>query len=281
MADAVVIKNEHAENTGYRFSWSLAIVGGVIATAVTFFLLTLGSGFGLLLVNPATHAGPSMPTFLTGGAIYFIVAQAFGFAVGGHIAGRLIGGLSESKKQEEFRAEAHGLAVWAVAVLATLAVVVIATLGTLNSAAAMYGVSTAKAEAAPTDYLVDILFRPAEKAGASTGVAPTAAEVVARAEARRIVDAGLGLGMKPTTDDRARLIQLVSANATISQDDAARRIDRLQAQLKTKAEQAANVARKVASYTALWMALSLLFGAIVSTTAAVEGRDEDDRESVV
>src|SRR5436190_24254769 len=115
MADTVVIADE--DNTGYRFSWGLAIAGGVAATAVTFFLLTLGSGFGLLLVNPVTHSGPSLPTFLTGGAIYFIAAQTFGFAVGGHIAGRMLGAELESPVQEEFRAAAHGFIAWAVAVL--------------------------------------------------------------------------------------------------------------------------------------------------------------------
>ena len=57
MTDTVVIAEQGDENTGYRFSWGLAIAGGVAATAVTFFLLTLGAGFGLLLVNPVTHSG--------------------------------------------------------------------------------------------------------------------------------------------------------------------------------------------------------------------------------
>ena len=52
MTDTVVIAEQGDENTGYRFSWGLAIMGGVIATAVTFFLLTLGAGFGLLFVHP-------------------------------------------------------------------------------------------------------------------------------------------------------------------------------------------------------------------------------------
>src|SRR5437868_4761193 len=89
MTDALVIAETGEENTGYRFSWGLAIAGGVAATAVTFFLLTLGSGFGLLLVHPYTQTVRALPAFLTGGAIYFFVAQAFGFAVGGHLAGRL------------------------------------------------------------------------------------------------------------------------------------------------------------------------------------------------
>jgi len=121
MADTVVVAEEVGEvSTGYRFSWGLAFVGGVVATAVTFFLLTLGSGVGLLLVHPLTRGAAAVPAFLTGGAIYFFVAQAFGFAVGGHLAGRLLGFEAETPEQEDFRAGAHGLAAWAVTVLATL-----------------------------------------------------------------------------------------------------------------------------------------------------------------
>ena len=80
MADTLIIEETVAADTGYKFSWGLAIAGGVIATAVTFFLLTLGAGFGLLLVNPYSGDNPSLPAFLTGGAIYFVAAQAFGAA---------------------------------------------------------------------------------------------------------------------------------------------------------------------------------------------------------
>jgi hypothetical protein len=277
MTDTVVIADDGPDNTGYRFSWGLAIVGGVAATAMTFFLLMLGSGFGLLLVNPVTHSGPSVPTFLTGGAIYFFVAQAFGFAVGGHLAGRLLGPLVESEAQEEFRAEAHGFIAWAVAVLATLTVVAIAGVtaaSTGATTAALYGATTSRTETASSAYLVDILFRPAST------VSYGQANVGARAEAGRIVDAGLGVGMKPTDGDRARLIDLISTQAGVSRAEAANRVDGMVADEKAKAEHAANIARKAASYAALWLALSLVFGAIVSITAAIEARKEDDRESI-
>src|SRR5271156_2728312 len=114
MTDTVVVAEE---NTGHRFSWGLAIAGGVVATAITFFLLTLGSGFGLLLVHPGAVSGSSTPVFLTGGAIYFFVSQAFGFAVGGHLAGRLLGPLVETQREEDIRAGAHGFVSWAVAIL--------------------------------------------------------------------------------------------------------------------------------------------------------------------
>ena len=269
MTDTVVIAEQGEENTGYRFSWGLAIMGGVIATAVTFFLLTLGAGFGLLFVHPTLKAAPS---FLTGGAIYFFIAQAFGFAVGGHFAGRLIGPLPESKTQEEFRAEAHGFVAWAVAVLAT--VTMVAFLGAAVNAgsgpAALYGMASSKyAEPPATAYLVDVLFRP--NVNASQG---------ARAEAGRILEAGLARGEQIAPDDKDRLQTIVSQEANMTRDAAAVRIDNLQADVQAKTKKAADVTRKAASYTSLWIALSLLFGALVSMIAAVMAREEDDRESL-
>src|SRR5437868_12098851 len=147
MTDTVVVADE---NTGFRFSWGLAFAGGLVAMVVTLVLLILGSGFGLLLVNPLRHTGPSLPVFLTAGAIYFLAAQAFGFAVGGHLAGRLLGPLYESHVQEEFRAAAHGFVAWAIAVLATLTVVAMAGMAAAGigaGTAALYGAAPRAAEA--------------------------------------------------------------------------------------------------------------------------------------
>jgi len=284
MAETVVIAEEAPQYAGYRFSWSLAIAGGVAATAVTFFLLTLGAGFGLLLVNPVTHTGPSMPVFLTGGAIYFFVAQAFGFAVGGHLAGRLLAPIMESGIQEEFRAAAHGFVAWAVTVLATLVVVTVAgatAIGAGATTAALYGApspltSDSKAGTAASSmdaYWVDVLFRPANSSMAT-------ATPDAHVEARRILEASVLRGEQMTPEDHDRLTVLVSQQAGVRNSMAASRIDRMIADIQAKAKHAADIARKVASYTSLWIALSLLFGAIVAVFAATSARLEDDRDEV-
>ena len=279
MTDALLIA-EGSENTGHRFSWGLALAGGVIATATTFFLLSLGAGFGLLLVNPVTQAGPTVPTFLTGGAIYFVAAQAFGFAVGGHLAGRLLGPLVESQVQEDFRAAAHGLLAWAVAVLATLMMLAftgMAATSTGATIAALYGASASNktANVSPSAYLVDVLFRPEQGVTANSS-----ANVEARAEAGRIVDASMVRGEQLDAADRTRLGALVASQAGIAPDGALTRIDAMQGSVQTKTAQALNIVRKTASYASLWLAVSLLFGAIVAMIAAVLARLEDDRESL-
>lgn len=281
MTDTVVIAGDGEHSSGYRFSWGLAFAGGVAATAVTFFLLTLGSGFGLLLVNPVTHSGPSVPTFLTGGAIYFIAAQTFGFAVGGHIAGRMLGEVLESPVQEEFRAAAHGFIAWAVAVLATLTIVTFASLaaaGVGTTTAALYGAASTHTDpAGPTGYLVDKLFRPANASGAAANDARAAG---ARLEASRLLEAGMTRGEKLAPDDRERLIALTAQQSGTPHDAAAARVDGLQADVQKKTREAADIARKTASYASLWIALSLLLGGFVSVVTAIHARKEDDGDGL-
>ena len=291
MADTVVIAEETLDEA-LHFSWGLAIAGGVTAAAMLFFLLTLGSGFGLLLFRPATGGTPSAPVFLTGGAIYFLAAQLFSFAFGGHLVGRLLAPAFETREHEEFRAAAHGFVSWAVALFGTLIVAVIASLSAMDSVSHLYAPAMAKSEpAGPTAYLVDKLFRPSPSTAApastpdgiassivQSAVAPVAdpaSTARARDEAGRILDVAAAHGGL-TSDDRARLIGLVGQQAGLPSDAAAARVDSEQANAQTAIRQAADIARKTASYAALWIAVSLLFGALISMTAAVFARFEED-----
>jgi hypothetical protein len=284
MTDAVVVAEE---NTGFRFSWGLAFAGGVVATVVTLVLLVLGSGFGLLLGSPLRHTGPSLPTFLAAGAIYFFAAQAFGFAVGGHLAGRLLGPVVETRGQEELRAASHGLVSWAVAILGMMALVAFTGLAAADGGAAiaaLYGVRDSHTGGATsTAYLVDVLFRPEVPGGGHQTTGTPAqpdnrtAEVGRHAEAERILQAGLLRGEQLTLEDRVRLSDIIAAQAGISRDAAAGRTDRMQAEVQEKTRHTMDVAKRTASYAALWMAFSLLFGAIVAVFSAISARLEDDR----
>jgi hypothetical protein len=281
MVEPVAVTGE--ESSGFRFSWGLAFAGGIVATAVTFFLLVLGSGFGLLLINPVKHAGPSVPVFLTGGAIYFFAAQAFGFAAGGHIAGRLLGPQIESRVQEEFRAAAHGLVAWAITILATLAIVAIAGLAALRGGLAiapLYGAHTPAGAALSTSYVVDGLFWP-DVAGAADVINGAGAAVASgeRAEATRIVQDSFMRGEQLNPSDRDRLVYLVASAAHIPIAGASERVDRMQSDVQAQIRNAADTARKVASYASLWIAFSLLFGAVVAVFSAISARIEDDREA--
>ncbi len=157
--------------------------------------------------------------------------------------------------------------------IATLTLVALAGLAVANSSgmAALYGASASKAsDATPTAYLVDVLFRP--NAPGSDA---------ARAEAGRILDAGLARGETIAPSDRDRLTTIVSRQAGLTRDAADARIGRMQAELQARTRHAADVARRTASYASLWIAFSLLFGAVVASFAAVLARNEDDRRSLL
>ena len=243
-----------------RFDWSAAVVGAVIATAVSFFLVTLGSGVGLALFSLPDASAAGLKTFLSLGAIYFFAAQAFGFAVGAHIAGRLIGPAAENTKEEEFRAGAHGLAVWAIAIVAGLAIAALAATAGIGSAN--------KAQAAPTGYWADLLLSPA-----ATVSTPTLA--IDKAEAGRILAVDLARGANVSSENRNELARLVVQDTGLSQAGARERVNATETQMQ---DEAARIA-KAASLVLIWTALALLFGAIVSVAAAISARWEDDRIS--
>ncbi|MGN6517075.1 MAG: hypothetical protein ACTHLR_14680 [Rhizomicrobium sp.] len=357
--------NDNGDFFRHRFSWSAAFAGAFVATAVTFFLLALGSGFGLVLTQ---HA--STPTFLTLGAIYFFVAQAFGFAVGGHIAGRLIGPAPETTKEEEFRSAAHGLVVWALTVVATASLVAVGSLAVGGSAIAVAASSDrpggTPAQAMTSTYVgywVDLLFRPPpepsqawlggtqyaqadtgnatdaappppppapanipstdfpESSGAppSNGAAPPAPENPSaaapasgssapgtstpsraapkdtfippahvgftpppslnadKAEVSRIIMVGMGNGEHLTQYDKDRIAALIAQDTGLALSSAQRRVDNAETRMREDTAKSLDVARKAASYASLWIAASLLFGAIVAAAAAMSARWEDDK----
>ena len=352
-----VVSDDFANGAGRRrFSWSAALAGAFVATAVTFFLLTLGTGFGLSLVTTPNLLHGAAPTFLTLGAVYFLVAQAFGFAAGGHIVGRLIGPAVETPKEEEFRAGAHGLAVWAIAVVATATMVAIAGFVAEGTAPTAYAASKAAdtnsgLTPAATGYWVDMLFRgpaveqqsslawrkyaqasstvgtdaspapapsdqttvPAtddESGAADQQVAPSSGQTVQitpatpsggvqttqdttsgvtlsgrnviadKAEAGRILDIGLANGGSLAAADRAQIARLISLDTGMTYGPAVQRVRDVEARIHDAEMKAAETARTVTRDAALWAALALLFGAIVSTMAAVSARWEDDRVSL-
>ena len=377
MAVTTVLSDEGAatiisggnDNDGYfahRFSWSAAFAGAFVATAATFLLLALGSGFGLAL-TPAQHI--ATPTFLSLGAVYFLVAQAFGFAAGGHLAGRLIGPAPETTKEEEFRSAAHGLVVWALTVVATATLIAIGSVAAGSSAVAVaassgkFGTQSTAMTNEYVAYWVDMLFRPAPGASqasldwtryaqastdtetdaapqaatpnpaatpspdfpeqtppapkasspnpdatlqapetattmgsgappapannhmapedtvispAPTGFVPPASLGADKAEVTHIIGVGMMAGARLNQYDKDRIAALVAQDTGMSLPGAQRRIDNAEIRMHNDTVQSAETARKIASYASLWIAASLLFGAIVSVAAAMSARWEDD-----
>jgi hypothetical protein len=254
LPEGTVVNND----TPYRFNWSAVIAGSAVAAATIFFLITLGAGFGLAL-------GGGGAVFFSLGAIYVLAAQAFGFAAGGHVAGRLIGPAIESKKEEEYRAGAHGLVVWAITVVASLAIVALVAAAGMGN---LHG-NSARSDSSISAYWADILLRPDSDHALAHGEELTHDKT----EAARILAADLHPGAMARDDNRADLIRLTVLDAGLSRGEAIDRVNMVESRMR----QELDAARKVAGYASLWTAFALLFGAVLAVTAAISARWEDDK----
>ena len=192
------------------FSWSAAIAGALAAAAVTFIIVALGSGIGLSFASPY-GSGPSATSLTIAAAVWLVMAQTMGFATGGYLAGRLRSPAYDGVIGETtFRDAAQGLVVWAIGVVAVTTLagalgffaagatahVAAGTAAGMGAAPRSEPASTASASA-PTEYFVDLLFRPAPGTGTAggqrpasdtVGVAPAGAQPALSSEARAEVN---------------------------------------------------------------------------------------------
>lgn len=300
------------------FNWPAALAGSVVATALTFFLVSVGAGFGLAMVTAYDATQHGLKAFLTLGAVYFVAANAFGFAVGGHMTGRLLGPAADDSEEEHFWADAHGLAVWGLGV-----VFGVALLG-LVSATGIAATSSTKTVATPVAYWTDKLFEGAQQqvslsyrqyaqadaptvsdlpnqaitpSGAAAGgnVASTPSAIAmpngqqpntsspasladVKDEASRLLTAEAAKQSTNSGEDHETLVRLVSEKTGLTASVAEARVNSVENRMRQTIRDAAEVARKTASYVAIWTALALLFSAIVCVAATVSARWKDDHD---
>ena len=281
------------EAAASAISWGAIIGGAFAAAAMGLILVALGTGLGFSAVSPWSGSGASATTMTIAGAIWLLLMSAIASAIGGYLAGRLRTGWVDVHVDEVFfRDTAHGFLAWAVGTVITAAVLTSAAGALVGGTAkvAVTGAGAAVAGAAgmaasngvrpglaveggdPNAYYVDSLFRtdkPAE--------APATDDTATRAEVSRIFANSLRSG-DITPSDRLYLSQLVAARTGLSPEDADKRVNDVYARAKAvaadteaKAREAADTARKAASYTSLWMFIALLVGAFSATFAATVG----------
>ncbi len=261
--------------------WGAILGGAAAAIAATLVVLALGTGLGITTVSPWPNAGASATTFGALAAIWVIVVQWISAALGGYLTGRLrTRWVGMHTHEVFFRDTAHGFMAWSVATIAVgllfASVVSSVVSGATHAAASVAsgavqagGQTAAQQSGAsldPTGYFVDTLLRSDNPGAASQG--PDS-----RGEVSRILVTDLPNGQL-APDDRTYLAKLVAVRAGISQQDAEQRVDTLFAQMKdaeAKARQAADTARKTAASVSIILALSMVIGAFVASTAAAYG----------
>jgi len=273
-----------SDETSSSVSWAAVIAGAFVASAFALALVALGAGIGLISVSPWSANNPSVTTFGTLAAAWFIAVELFACGLGGYLAGRLRTRWAGVHDDEVyFRDTAHGLLVWAVGAVLTAVLLALAAASVVSGAAHLVGTAAetaavtgdAASVANPTDYFADVMLR--------TDHPPIGDQTPILMETRRVLARALVSGELPDAD-KAYLATVVFNRTGMSTADSEKRVTDVFAQAKsardeaaTKAKEAADAARKTGVYAALWAFVSLLVGAVsASYMATVGGRMRDE-----
>jgi hypothetical protein len=256
-------------------SWGAVVAGGIAAAALSLFLLALGVGLGLSSISPWSDQGVSATTFKVGTGVYLVCVAMLSSAVGGYLAGRLRATWAGLHNDEiYFRDTAHGLLAWAFATILGATALGAATTHIVAGAAAglapAAATTAATSQAQPTDIYVDTLLRTEPRPAAADAQAsnqPGAGAATPRAEVGRLIAPVLRRGGDVSPADRTYLAKVVAARTGLGQPEAEKRVN----DVIVQAKQAADDARKAAAKLMLWLAASMLAGAVASILGATEG----------
>ncbi|MFO1110369.1 MAG: hypothetical protein U1E61_14370 [Bradyrhizobium sp.] len=268
--------------------WAPIIAGAVAASAISSLLLTFGGAIGLSLTSPWPGSGARLWVVAFFLLWWMVAVQIGSFAAGGYLAGRMRSRWGTTTTAEsQFRDSVHGFMVWALGVLIGALVLGLIGLGAAKTAAQSASMvvggaaSTAPAaKAAPADYAVDLLLRPAPAAAGSETKPAAGNDDVLRGEANRIFTSAIA-NRELSQRDYDYLSQVVAARTGLPQADAQQRVQQAVAEardLEIKTREAADKARKSGVLTGFIAAASLLISMVAAILAAAAGgrhRDEN------
>jgi hypothetical protein len=276
---AVPAMPEGAPVLRHRISWGAIIAGALVAIAIGTALNVLGFAIGIANVDAQAHDTPDASTFGIVGSIWLLVSNLLGLALGGYTAARLSG------TSDNADATLHGASVWALAFLISavlLGNVVAGTASTTASALSSVvggvaqGAGHVAQAAAPSVNGEELVDRARIALSGPTDPARMTPE-------QRGAEIGSLVGKRAANgdlsgDDRTRLNRLVAAEAGISEQEAATRVQGYEADAKRtadeaarKAREAADAAAKAASIASFWVFAALVLGAIAAIIGARTG----------
>jgi hypothetical protein len=272
LTDPLLGRGSHVHR---RISWA-AIVGGVILViALQILLSTLGAGIGLGTVNTNAGTTPDANSMGIGAGIWWVVSSVIALAFGGYVSAWLAG------IELRWDGVLHGLITWGIATLLTIYLLTSAiggvigggfsAMGTVASAAGSDVKDAAKPIAQATGVSPDMVQEQAQAYLQPTNPDPATmnAQDAQKEVARDIATYAKGGNDAPAAKER--VIAIMSAQMHISHDDAAKRFDDTQAQLKQAKDQAVQTAKNAADASAAAASKAsfaafgvLLLGAIAS-----------------
>jgi hypothetical protein len=241
----------------WTLRWTPIVAGALTAAAISSILITFGATVGLGVSSAApTWRDASVALWLLSG-IYLVLQALISFGCGGYVAGRVRAPYGAASEDTERRDGMHGIAAWALAIV--LGVVLSAMIASAAGRQTALSSPAATTEPSVLSYEIDHLFR-------ATRRPPTTELTPARAEAGRILlTSSSHSGV--STDDRAYLVQLVTATTGLAGADAERRVDTVIADART----AIKHARAGTIILAFSVATALLLGAVAAWLGSESG----------
>ncbi|MDP3898037.1 MAG: hypothetical protein Q8Q62_15315 [Mesorhizobium sp.] len=270
-----------ADETSY-VDWAAILAGTVLATAISFVLLTFGSAIGLSFSSAYEGRGMSLVVFAIVAALWLLWVQISSFLAGGYLTGRLRRRKHDATEYEsDIRDGSHGLIMWAVGVLLGAAIAISGITAAVSTATTAVTTVAAGAAAGSAGELVDGNALTIDRflRGGGTPDQPTAD---ARGEVGRILATSLANDTLEA-DDRAYLATTVAARTGLDQAAAEQRVDQLWAQAQqaeAEARAAADLARRIAMIAAFLTAASLLISSVAAYYGATLGGNHRDKQVV-
>jgi hypothetical protein len=251
--------------------WSAVFAGAVVASALSFVLLTAGGAIGLSLVSP--YESESYGRLAASLAVFWSIAvPILSFLSGGYIAGRMRSGWADATNDEvQFRDGIHGLLVWSLSIvagglLAFLAASTAAQTGAQVTASAIRDRGTIVAPAVDTLFSAYVAAADGGKSPAASAGRTAVVDADARAAVSRTLVARATAGQLSPAQKQT-LAQIVAERTGLSQAEAEKRVD----QAYADAKKALETARKATVLTGLGTVTALLVGLLAAWYAAQRG----------
>lgn len=280
--ETVVVEEAALRDTGSSYiDWPAILAGVVVASAISFVLLTFGSAIGLSMTSAREGESASLFWISIVGGLWILWVQITASLCGGYLTGRMRRRQGDATEAEsDIRDGTNGLAMWGLATLVAAGIALSGVIGAANvagqtAAAAASAAGQAVDALDPSALLVDRTLRGGPDA-------PAVTEVDREAVGRILLTAATSDQIDPA--DRDYLVATVASRTGVSPEEASTRIDQLVEQaraIEVQAREAAERARHASIVAAFLTAAALAIGAAVSYYAATLGGNHRDNETVL
>jgi hypothetical protein len=237
-----------------RVSWSALFAAVFVALAIELMLSILGVGVGLGFVSPEAGATPHASRLGIGAGVWWFVSTLIAFGIGGYVAAWLAG------ITVRFDGVLHGVVTWAIATMVAVYLLTTALGGLLGGAFSLVGTGLSTAASGVKAAAPQV----AQAAGVTPDMLQSQAQAylqptdpdpatMSKQDAQKAIATELPTyiaGGSGAAAAKERIIAIMAAQMHVSQTDAAKRFDQLQARATQAKNQTIETAENAATKTA-------------------------------